>query len=344
MESVSGLMLKGGEFIEASACVIGHQVHVSESPMENPDFQGIIFPAPVNCHTHLGDAFISPPENATVKELVAPPNGLKHRLLAEADREQQMAAMVKAIELMRKSGVSRFMDFREGGLPGINMLKKAAAIAGGEPVILGRPPVQDDIEALDGVLDSSQGIGLSAVSDIPREQLEDIARIVHGRGKIFGLHASEAVREASSLYLGLKPDVLVHMIKAQREDLVECADQGVPVVVCPRANDYFGLRPPVREMLDCGITVCLGTDNAMLASPDIFEEMRFLAGNFKLSQSEVLSIVFENGGKVLNSLPGLQATNGKGPDILAIESQLDDPWKSILGASSKNVRRFQGPE
>ena len=58
---------------------------------EKPLAEGIIVPKFINAHTHLGDSFIRDknidiPRN--VEEVVAPPDGLKHRLLKNASENE----------------------------------------------------------------------------------------------------------------------------------------------------------------------------------------------------------------------------------------------------------------
>ena len=54
------------------------------NPPQKPICKGLIVPTFVNAHTHIGDSFIKEkgidlPKN--IEELVAPPDGFKHRLL-----------------------------------------------------------------------------------------------------------------------------------------------------------------------------------------------------------------------------------------------------------------------
>jgi len=50
------------------------------------------------------------------------------------------------------------------------------------------------------------------------------------------------------------------------------------VVYCPRSHDFFGHENhPVRQLLDLGINVALGTDSlASNSSLSLIDEMRFL--------------------------------------------------------------------
>jgi cytosine/adenosine deaminase-related metal-dependent hydrolase len=62
------------------------------------------------------------------------------------------------------------------------------------------------------------------------------------------------------------------MTEATDSDLLKCAEAEVPIVVCARSNLYFGKRPPIKRMLDCGADVAVGTDNAMFSGPDMRSE------------------------------------------------------------------------
>ncbi len=59
----------------------------------------IIAPCFVNAHTHIGDSVIKDPPYLPLAELVQPPNGLKHRILAETSRKDLVASMKGTIHL-----------------------------------------------------------------------------------------------------------------------------------------------------------------------------------------------------------------------------------------------------
>jgi cytosine/adenosine deaminase-related metal-dependent hydrolase len=256
-----------------------------------------------NCHTHLGDAFISLPQREwTVEELVAPPDGYKHRRLLEASRDEVIKGMRRALAEMRKSGVTHFIDFREGGIAGVELLKEALQqINGITGIIMARPREHRyDAAEVEDLLRRAEGIGVSSAADWDYGELEKVA--IHARrlGKLFALHASEVVRENIDTILALQPSFLVHLCRATDDDLQAVAAVGVPVVVCPRANAFFGLRPPVECMLDLSIPLLLGTDNAMLVSPEIQEEMAYLHEHFTVSPEDVAAMTAANPRKYLN--------------------------------------------
>lgn len=49
----------------------------------SPDGHRLTFPAPVNAHTHCADSGVRAEKGMTLEQLVAPPNGLKHRYLRD---------------------------------------------------------------------------------------------------------------------------------------------------------------------------------------------------------------------------------------------------------------------
>lgn len=346
MESASGLIYLRGEFVEGSVHFARGRPKASQSPDPGADVKGIILPKAVDCHTHLGDAFIKPPAGMSVEELVAPPNGLKHRLLGTVSESVQVDAMRRAAQVMAETGTSHFIDFREGGLEGARRLLAASLGSGVTPVILGRPDSSDGME-LSALLSVADGLGMSSISDIGRDEIEALSHQARSSGKAFAIHASEAVREDIGRVLDLKPDLLVHMAMATDEDLAACASDGVPVAICPTSNSYFGIRPPVRRMLDAGLTVCLGTDNAMLARPDMLAEvaaLRAICPRGELADPEAVNIAFGNGGKVLNSLPGFRDGTGAPPDFFVLEVPADNPAKRVLEARAGDVRLFASGE
>ena len=67
-----------------------------------------------------------------------------------------------------------------------------------------------------------------------------------------------------------------HCVKVDAEEIGLLAEHGVAVAHCPRSNAILGCGvAPLRELLDAGVRVGLGTDSpASTPSFDMFEEMR----------------------------------------------------------------------
>jgi len=267
-----------------------------------------------NCHTHIGDAFISLDKTAgrrwNVEELVAPPHGLKHKMLEEASERTVGEGMRKAISVMRRCGTTHFCDFREGGVRGAEQLRKIAESEGINAIILGRPAeLKYDRDETDEILGIANGIGVSSISDWDYDELQKVAEHTRKRKKMFALHASEAFREDINAILDLKPTFLVHMSSASIDDIEIVADEEIPVVVCPRSNAFFGIRPDIEGMVAHGVTLLLGTDNAMIVPPDIMDEVDYLLNNFDVSREQALEMVYENPRKSLNVSVNIQQTD-----------------------------------
>lgn len=238
--------------------------------------EGLILPGLWNAHTHLGDAVVTQELRGTLEELVAPPHGLKHRVLAKAKDEAVIAAMRRAMATMLRTGCTGFSDFREGGLRGLKLIYAALAALPLHGVVLGRPSgLAYDRQEVSGILRASDGIAVSSYIDWPAAELEKLAADVRREGKTFALHCSERVREDIDEVLDLKPAFLVHMVQATDADLERCADADVPIVVCPRSNAFFGMTPDIPRMLRAGVELRLGTDNAMINGPSMINEIEF---------------------------------------------------------------------
>lgn len=268
-----------------SAYVRIHQGQVTEVGSIGTDssrrserrIRGIVVPAPLNGHTHLGDAVSTrEPPAVSFSELVAPPSGFKFRLLAEASRTQKVAAMRAALRRMAHEGMAGTIDFREEGLPGVRALREAARGVPARTVILGRPvlPTFEDDE-VEQLLAEADGIGLSSAREVAHDARRRVARLCRRSGKLYALHASEEVRERVEEYLDPRPDLLVHLTRAEPEDLLSVKEAGASVAVCPRSNALFGRRPLLQAMERIDLPVLLGTDNAMLNSPSIWRELEF---------------------------------------------------------------------
>lgn len=246
--------------------------------------RGIVVPSPVNGHTHLGDAVSTrEPPAGPVEQLVAPPKGFKFRLLAETSREAKISAIRRAVAHMLREGVAATLDFREEGVAGLRLMREAIGARPFRGFLFGRP-VRRPVEAaeLTEVLRAADGIGLSSGRDESAETRATIGRACRAAGKPLGMHASEAVREPTENYLDPRPDLLVHLAKATPDDLAAVREEGVAVAVCPRSNALFGRQPDLPEMERLGLTVLLGTDNAMFHAPSIWSELQFAYGSSRL--------------------------------------------------------------
>ncbi len=270
----------GGYIVEHSSlepCTVvcsDGKVSIDHSLPDRCDFNAIFIKDMVNAHTHCGDYGLKVPEGLSIEELVAPPNGLKHRYLSGLDQESLKDNMVRFDRASASYGAASFIDFREGGLQGCRLLRECSEDA----IILGRPISKEfDPEEVAGILEVADGIGLPSISDMDHGYIEAVADAVRDSRKIFAIHASERIREDIDFILSLDPAFVVHMCEATRDDMDKCAEAEVPVVVCPSSNRYFGKETPIRDLLDSGVDIAIGTDNGMLCEPDLVTESKLLA-------------------------------------------------------------------
>ena len=88
---VEGTILRGPRFEPVEGRVVvedGEITTVEEASVESND---VVLPAFVNAHTHVGDSIAKEAgEGLSLEELVAPPDGLKHRLLRDTSRDEKI--------------------------------------------------------------------------------------------------------------------------------------------------------------------------------------------------------------------------------------------------------------
>jgi cytosine/adenosine deaminase-related metal-dependent hydrolase len=306
--------------------------------------RGIVLPPPVNGHTHLGDAVSTrEPPNGPLERLVRPPDGWKFRLLRAARPAQKRAAMARAIARMEREGVGASIDFREEGIEGIRWIRRAARGRTVRVVALGRPLTRPiDPAELKELLSEADGIGLSSAREEGPETRRTIASACRAAGKLYGLHASENVRERPESYLDPRPDLLVHLTRATGADLDRVAEAGSAVAVCPRSNALFGRRPDLAGLARRGIPTLLGTDNAMFHAPSIFRELEFAYVSARLAKRPVppsflVRSVCETPWALLGEPERARVRPGAPPGAIALRLPPDDPEYQIVARATEHL-------
>lgn len=269
--SIEGFALLGDELsLRPVRIEIEDGIIRSIEEVNNPRKRWIL-PALFNAHTHIGDAVaMDLPVDVDLESIVTPPDGLKHRILRATERGALVSAMHATIGFMEQSGCAGFADFREGGVEGVEALLEAANGVSTRPLIFGR----------EGGELTSDGFGISSVRDLPN--LDSEIETARRAGRMIAIHAGERDNEDIEGALAYEPNLLIHCTHARRKDLRRCADEGIPIAICPRSNWILGVtrspdHPPVQEMIELGCRVFLGTDNAMFVQPDLWREMAFLS-------------------------------------------------------------------
>ncbi|WP_418282847.1 amidohydrolase family protein [Halorubrum sp. DTA98] len=317
---VEGTVLVGRDFEPVEGRVVvadGEIVGIEECETDSDD---VVLPAFVNAHTHIGDSIAKEAgEGLSLDELVAPPDGLKHRLLRDASHEEKVAAMARTLRYMESTGTGTFLEFREGGVDGVAAIRDALSGTGVEfggrdidAVVLGR----DDPD----VLSVADGYGASGARDADFDSIRTTTREAGG---LFGIHAGERDADDINAAMDLDPDFLVHMVHAESIHLDRLAHRDTSVVVCPRSNLVTNVGvPPIRALAD-RTTVALGTDNVMLDSPSMFREMEFAAKLADLSAREVLRMATINGAEIAGLNRGV-IEEGADARLLVLDGDSDN--------------------
>jgi cytosine/adenosine deaminase-related metal-dependent hydrolase len=331
----SGTILVGEDFDPVEGRIVvedGEIVAIEETDVESDD---LVLPAFVNAHTHLGDSIAKDAgADLSLAELVAPPDGLKHRLLRQASHEELVDAIRRSLSYMESTGTAATIEFREGGVDGVRAIDEAAEAVDIDPVVLGRETV--DAMAL------SDGFGASGANDADFEAERAATREA---GKRFGIHAGEADASDLDAALDLDPDFLVHVVHPEPRHLDRIEETGTPIVVCPRSNADTGVGlPPVEEHV-ARTTVALGTDNVMLNGPSMFREMAFAAKVFDLDDRTILRMATANGAAIAGREHGV-IEEGRPGKLLVLDGDSDnlsgtrDPVRAVVHrAGMADVKR-----
>jgi len=322
---VEGTILRGRAFepVEGRVVVEDGDVVAVEETTTNSD--AIVCPAFVNAHTHIGDSIAKEAgAGLSLDDLVAPPDGLKHRLLRAASAEETISAMRRSLRFMERSGTAATVEFREGGVEGVDAIRRALDGLDVEATILGRETT--------AAMQAADGFGASGARD---DDFAERRRATREAGKPFGIHAGERDSHDLTPALDLDPTFLVHVVHPEPEHLDRIEREGVPVVVCPRSNLVTGVgTPPMADLLD-RTTVALGTDNVMLNSPSMFREMEFAAKVGGVDAADVLRMATVNGAELAELNCGL-IEPGRAAKLLVLDGDSDnlagarDPVRAVV--------------
>lgn len=350
------------------------QIGEKLSPRKNEkvlDCEGLLMmPGLINSHTHIGDSIAKDIGlDSDVEEKIHPVSGFKQKILKNSDKSHLTSFVRNSCVSMIKKGITTFIDFREGGIEGVNLLKNTTLKIPIRPVILGRIEFYQDSKSvkknttipksykseLRNLLMNCNGLGISGPNEFSDSSLRYFAK----SGKIRAIHSAET-EEGNKLSqkltgktetqraLLMKPNFLVHMTCASKKDLVIANKNRVSIVVCPRANGSLAEGiPDIDLMLDAGCNVAIGTDNVMINSPDIFREMDYLwkvsmgIKKKRLSPKNILKMATTNASNLVGGRVGI-IQNDKIADCIFIEKHsidlepMHNPYASIVQRASEN--------
>ena len=306
-----GIVLKGEDLTPVRENIViddGKIIEMAKDVCEGKIIDAtdsIVCPTFLNGHTHIGDSIIKDEGyGLSLGEMVKPPNGVKHKALANAEDGEIIDAMKKSMWDMFESGTTHFIDYREGGIKGVELLRKASKNLPVTPVILGRddsfygqnPDLRKVKIAIRKLLKLADGIALSGFGEISDEVASLITSECRKAGKISSIHVAESMHlqddslrdfNKTEIQRGVDADFnqLVHCTNPRNNDLELIKNSNV--VVCPRANATLNVGvAPLNEMFSKGIKPLLGSDNLMLNSPNLFRELEF--------SLKIMSVYYKN--------------------------------------------------
>ena len=141
----NGIILKGENLIPSRENIVvddGKIIEIGKDALEGEiiDVDGaVVCPSFINGHIHIGDSIIKDEGyGLSLSEMVKPPHGVKHVALSNADDDELIEAMKSSMWEMVNSGTTHFIDYREGGVKGVELLRKASKNIPIKPIILGR--------------------------------------------------------------------------------------------------------------------------------------------------------------------------------------------------------------
>lgn len=298
----NGIILKGQDLTAKKENIVvddGIILEIGKESREGKviDVDGaVVCPSFINGHMHIGDSIIKDEGyGLSLSEMVKPPDGVKHKALANAEDDDIISAMKATMWEMVESGTTHFIDYREGGIKGVELLKKASEEIPIKPIILGRddsfygddPDLKRVRTAVRRLLKIADGIAPSGFGEITDDVAGIIAEECRKEGKISSIHVAESdSNQMDSLDKFGKSEIargveskfsqLVHLTNPKNDDLSLVSKSNQNSVVCPRANATLNVGVvPLNKMLNSGIKPLLGTDNVMLNSPNMFRELEF---------------------------------------------------------------------
>ena len=336
------------------------------------DGEGLLMiPGFINAHTHVGDSIGKDITlNSSVDEKIHPVFGVKSKILKNTSDENLESFMKSTCHSMIAKGITTFVDFRESGLNGVKMLRKALSDIPMRAIILGRmdlyqgpdeikrnmPFPKTESDKFLALLKKCDGLGVSGANENSTRMLNYYSKV----SKIRAIHSSETQESVAKSRkmtgksetiraLSLKPDFLVHMTYASKADLEATSKKTRGIVICPRANSSLAEGiPDIELMHKSGCTLALGTDNVMINSPDMFREMDFIwkvtmgIHKKRIDPREILKMATVNGGKILKKDIGV-IESGKIADCIFLDKHaldlepMHNPYASIVHRASESA-------
>lgn len=133
---------------------------------------------------------------------------------------------------MFESGTTHFIDYREGGIKGVELLRKASKNLPVTPVILGRddsfygqnPDLRKVKIAIRKLLKLADGIALSGFGEISDEIASLITSECRKAGKISSIHVAESMHLQDDSLRDFNKTEIQRGVDADFDQLVHCTN------------------------------------------------------------------------------------------------------------------------
>ena len=372
----NGLILKGKNLHPAKENILvddGKIIEISDEVLEGEIIDAkdcIVLPSFLNGHTHIGDSIIKDEGyGLTLDEMVKPPNGVKHKALSESSYDDLIENMKSSLWDMYNSGITHFIDYREGGIEGVKLLKNAAENIPINPIILGRddsfygqdPDLKEVKKAIRKLLRHCDGIAPSGFGEIRTEVAQLIVDLCNKYDKISSIHTAESIQaQINSLENYGKTEIeravdcgfnqIVHSTNSLNNDLELIANSNVNLVLCPRANATLSVGwPKLDQIIGHNIKPILGSDNLMLNSPSMFRELEFIIKSYSLKYEKSISPVDLLKMATTNicynpinvKIDKQEISQNNSPHLLIIKQKSKNPYLSIINRSeTKHIKNI----
>ena len=268
---------------------IGTDMDLSPRNSESSVFDAeglLLLPGLINAHTHIGDSIakditLDPDLSSTVDPIV----GIKRKVLSKTDPIHLEAFMRYTAVSMLKNGIVAFADFREGGLDGVKLLRRAVSGLKIKPLVLGRKEkyynpsyrqfnsdtgtVESSVDPsaippdIFDLLDVSDGLGISGTNENTDTSLTEYSDAVRnynntsslGTGRLLAIHTAESQETAALSIRKFGLTEVERAIKFLQPDFVVHMTQATDKDITAIATNKIGVVvcPRSNGLLGCGV-------------------------------------------------------------------------------------------
>ena len=287
----------------------------------------ILVPGLINSHVHIGDSIgkdIS--ASSDLNQRIHPQYGIKKTILESTPKSQLMQMIRNTAMSMLHKGITTFVDFREGGLEGINLIQNAVENIPIKKIILGRIDFNADYENTNNsttFLKNSKNTGLKSQT-LGKSNLIEENDVINQGGKIiencdgFGISgANEHTDEMLQLYNKI---ILKYERIREREQTKLKSHRKKPVVAIHAAEAETAVLESVKKYKKTEIERTVSTLN-----PHIYIHVT------NPSNSD-LQLIYQNKKKIV-ICPRANGVLGTG--LVPIRKMLD--FNLELGIGTDNV-------